>query len=218
MSKNCDIVKDLLPLYADDVCSEESRKLVAEHIAICGECKAELEKMGKNITISAENDIKVMKRIKKRIRIEKIVAVAFSAIMVVGLALGVLTYLINTTESVDAQKYNIQENVYVVERDGELWLGINEGASNYDFIVPTLSDSDGNHFGYGEFDSTKKNGYGFTFKRRKIDKFAIVDLPASSGFEKKLGGVDEYPYQEKIFYYDDENNKEYILWERDSND
>ena len=66
--------------------------------------------------------------------------------------------------------------------------------------------------------SNKKNGYGFTFKRRKIDKFAITEFHASLGFEKKLGGVDEYPYQEKIFYYDDVNNKEYILWERDSND
>ena len=46
MSKNCEIIKDLLPLYADDVCSEESRKLVAEHIAKCSECRAELEKMG----------------------------------------------------------------------------------------------------------------------------------------------------------------------------
>ena len=43
MSKNCDMIKDLLPLYADDVCSEESRKAVEEHINSCPDCKAELE-------------------------------------------------------------------------------------------------------------------------------------------------------------------------------
>ena len=32
MSNKCDIIKDLLPLYADDVCSDESKKAVDEHL------------------------------------------------------------------------------------------------------------------------------------------------------------------------------------------
>ncbi|MBQ6702493.1 MAG: zf-HC2 domain-containing protein [Clostridia bacterium] len=35
---NCNIIKDLLPLYVDECCSEESAKLVAEHLAICQSC------------------------------------------------------------------------------------------------------------------------------------------------------------------------------------
>ena len=35
---NCDVVRDLLPLYVDSVCSEESRALVEEHTASCPEC------------------------------------------------------------------------------------------------------------------------------------------------------------------------------------
>ncbi len=30
MQVNCEIIKDLLPLYHDDVCSQESKKLVEE--------------------------------------------------------------------------------------------------------------------------------------------------------------------------------------------
>lgn len=39
---SCDIVRDLLPLYVDNVCSEASKKEIEEHIKICDSCKAEL--------------------------------------------------------------------------------------------------------------------------------------------------------------------------------
>lgn len=42
---NCNVVKDLLPLYLDDCCSEESRKLVEEHIKSCGSCGRLYESM-----------------------------------------------------------------------------------------------------------------------------------------------------------------------------
>ena len=32
MKNNCDIIRDLLPLYVDGVCSQESAKLVEEHL------------------------------------------------------------------------------------------------------------------------------------------------------------------------------------------
>lgn len=35
----CDVNKDLLPLYVDDVCSEESKDLVKEHLSGCEECR-----------------------------------------------------------------------------------------------------------------------------------------------------------------------------------
>ena len=42
---NCDIVKDLIPLYIDGCCSEESEKAVEEHIRDCSDCKKLLEDM-----------------------------------------------------------------------------------------------------------------------------------------------------------------------------
>ncbi len=42
---NCDIVKDLIPLYIDGCCSEESKKAVEEHIRNCDDCKKLLEDM-----------------------------------------------------------------------------------------------------------------------------------------------------------------------------
>lgn len=42
---NCNIVKDLIPLYIDGCCSEESEKAVEEHINSCAECKRLYEDM-----------------------------------------------------------------------------------------------------------------------------------------------------------------------------
>jgi len=36
---NCEVIKDLIPLYIDGCCSEESRKIVEEHIGSCKKCQ-----------------------------------------------------------------------------------------------------------------------------------------------------------------------------------
>lgn len=45
METKCNVIRDLLPLYADQICSEESRELVDGHLAQCGDCSALLEQM-----------------------------------------------------------------------------------------------------------------------------------------------------------------------------
>ena len=42
---NCDVIRDLMPLYADDLLSQSSRALVEAHIAVCPECKKILDAM-----------------------------------------------------------------------------------------------------------------------------------------------------------------------------
>lgn len=41
----CAVVNDLLPLYCDEVVSERTAEIVAEHLKECESCKAELEKI-----------------------------------------------------------------------------------------------------------------------------------------------------------------------------
>lgn len=45
MKMNCNVIRDLLPLYADQICSVESRELVDEHLTQCGDCSALLQQM-----------------------------------------------------------------------------------------------------------------------------------------------------------------------------
>lgn len=41
----CNVVKDLIPLYIDDCCSEESARIVKEHMENCRDCKMLYESM-----------------------------------------------------------------------------------------------------------------------------------------------------------------------------
>ncbi|WP_303788547.1 anti-sigma factor [Ruminococcus flavefaciens] len=219
MSKNCDMIKDLLPLYADDVCSEESRKAVEEHINSCPDCKAELEKLRKSVTVSPQKDAAVLKRIKRRLRIEKLVVGLISVFAIcVALLIG-LVYLINSDTSMDMEKYDILNNVSVTEHDNAVWLDVKGSAVEFMRVHPTISDTEGKHLLYDEdFDRNKKNGYGVTLMQRKIDSFAIARHGLPNSIEQKLFDLDEKESMTKVFYYDDKNNKEYILWERDTND
>lgn len=42
---DCNVIMDLLPLYADDCCSDQSRKLVESHLESCKECKKVFDNM-----------------------------------------------------------------------------------------------------------------------------------------------------------------------------
>ena len=219
MSKNCDMIKDLLPLYADDVCSDESRKAIEEHIKECAECKGELDKLRRSVTVSPKNDGEVLKRIKRRLRIEKLVVGLISVLAICGALIIGLVYLINSDTSMDMEKYDILNNVSVTEHDNAVWLNIKGSAVGFFRVHPTISDTDGKYLGYdNDFDREKKNGYGVTLMQRKIDSFAISRQGSPFGVEQKLFDLDEKDAMMKVFYYDDENNKEYVLWERDTND
>ena len=44
MSKiSCDIIQDMLPLYYDEVCSADSRKMIEEHLQECERSLNQLE-------------------------------------------------------------------------------------------------------------------------------------------------------------------------------
>lgn len=45
MKYSCNVVQDLLPLYQDNVCSEDSKKIVEAHLAECNTCRQIQKKM-----------------------------------------------------------------------------------------------------------------------------------------------------------------------------
>lgn len=69
MSKQCKIIEDLLPLYHDGVCSEESREMVDEHLAQCEDCRKSLELIdGELLSPTAEDsDVDLLKSLTKKI-------------------------------------------------------------------------------------------------------------------------------------------------------
>ena len=67
MKTECNIIRDLLPLYADDVCSDESKALVDEHLNECPDCAAELKRLQtdeieEQLTVEREEVIRSQKK------------------------------------------------------------------------------------------------------------------------------------------------------------
>ena len=70
MKNECNIVKDLLPLYIDGALSEDSRKLVEEHAALCESCARERQEMMLALPREHEPDVeqKVLAKAAKNLR------------------------------------------------------------------------------------------------------------------------------------------------------
>lgn len=84
MRNICNIIRDLLPLYCDEICSEESKEMIEEHLPTCQECNKILEKMQSN-SMDKENILpfeieksKVLKNIKKSIFRKKVLTAALA--------------------------------------------------------------------------------------------------------------------------------------------
>ncbi len=70
MNISCEIIKDLLPLYHDGVCSEDSKKVIEEHLEHCESCRDELRAMDSELPITnrTENlaEAEAVKKLSKR--------------------------------------------------------------------------------------------------------------------------------------------------------
>ena len=129
MKNECYIVRDILPLYVEDMVSEETAKFVEEHLAECKDCREEYEAM-KSTDGFVENksdnseDIKIansLKNIKntinKKIRNRVLCAVAAVLVVTVGFSL-----LFNAAvKNVSPEDISISADVYslveLVEND-----------------------------------------------------------------------------------------------------
>ena len=93
MDISCDIIHDLLPLYAEDLVSNDSRKLVDEHLCGCDDCIKVLGNLKKETRIPVESDPQTLKKVKKTIRRRRILSVMAAVLTLITLASFVMTYL-----------------------------------------------------------------------------------------------------------------------------
>ncbi|MFT9820356.1 zf-HC2 domain-containing protein [Lysinibacillus sp. NPDC056185] len=94
MSKlSCEIIRDILPLYYDNVCSDDSKSLVEEHLDHCQSCKLELDRLKVDFEIPKEeietirNDSNVIKNISSLWKRSKIKSFATGVIISLVLVL-----------------------------------------------------------------------------------------------------------------------------------
>ena len=88
MKLSCNVIRDLLPLYAENLTSEESNALVDEHLCGCDECAKQLGILKKAQAIPVETDAPGLKKIRKAIVRRRVLAVTMAVMLVITLVLG----------------------------------------------------------------------------------------------------------------------------------
>lgn len=81
MKLSCGVIRDLLPLYAENLAGEESCALVEEHLALCPDCRKHLEEM-KQPKPAAPDGAEALRCVKKEIRRKRMTAVLLAALLV----------------------------------------------------------------------------------------------------------------------------------------
>jgi hypothetical protein len=111
MSKiTCDVIKDLLPLYYDEVCSSDSRKIVEGHLNQCLSCSNDLNKISAEIKLPVKTveknlsdtaALKDMAAFWKRSKVKAfVVGLTASAVLITLLFLGFTWPIINVSTKV----------------------------------------------------------------------------------------------------------------------
>lgn len=92
MNVSCEIIRDLLPLYAENMESKASQQLVQEHLAHCASCTAELQSM-KTQLAAPQCELKPLEHIRRDIRKKRTWTVIFAVSVAAILLLSVFSYL-----------------------------------------------------------------------------------------------------------------------------
>ncbi len=135
MSKDCDIVRDLLPLYVEDMGSEETNRFVEKHIGKCEECKQLFENMKSGThssnTVSKENtaDKNALVAIKRKIRNRTIAAIISVIAVFLLLVGGYFLQMQIPVASVSNNDINIVKAYRYQTDDGYKLFVITEGFS-----------------------------------------------------------------------------------------
>jgi hypothetical protein len=128
MKISCEVIRDLLPLYADDVCSDESKELVREHLDECLPCSVLLEEMKSGTVCRAnasdeEAQANSFKRFKKKMAcktLRRALIVVCSALLVLS-ALFFWSYPIQYTEGLLDVHVAVDTVIDCVFQDGNYY-------------------------------------------------------------------------------------------------
>lgn len=95
MSKlNCNVVRDILPLYADEVVCDDTKELVEEHLTECDGCRNELFDMRSRVVIPVNADQAVsFKKVTHRWTRKQFFKGAGIALAAAAVLIGVFFYL-----------------------------------------------------------------------------------------------------------------------------
>lgn len=92
MKITCDVIRDLLPLYAEDLASGDSRAVVEEHLNQCESCRRDMELLRSPPKVPAE-EIGGISRVRREIVRRRWMAVLCAGLLLCGIFCYVMCWL-----------------------------------------------------------------------------------------------------------------------------
>ncbi|NKE05782.1 zf-HC2 domain-containing protein [Mesobacillus selenatarsenatis] len=139
MKISCNLIRDILPLYVEDMASQDTRDLVEEHIASCEDCKKRLEEMRTFEEPPVDTDIAPLRNIQNTLRKKKLQTIILSVMATLVFAVVTIAYL--TTPAYISYNENA---VSIIEKDdGTVLLNFSEEVSGYNVNRYPAADNSG---------------------------------------------------------------------------
>lgn len=127
----CGIIRDLLPSYADGLTSEVSNEIIEEHLAVCEDCRAALDKMLSGESERAERIrkeekayLRYVNRKRKRPLILGVLSIALSLILIYLFVPGVIGDVsINREQKASiTEQYESRHELYYEDYFPDRWF------------------------------------------------------------------------------------------------
>lgn len=142
MKISCDVIQDILPLYVENIVSEDSEKMVEEHLDSCEKCKEYLNEIKSPDSFVQKADELPMKKLKSLLIRKKIQVIAISVFVSLVIA------TIIGANLVAPRYFSHSDNIVSLKEsdDGIVYVTFDDKVSGYG-ISSSLSD-DKNGYAY----------------------------------------------------------------------
>lgn len=139
MRIKCSVMKDILPLYVEDIACEDTRIIVEDHIDECQECKNELEEMKVPKNIPIDINTNSFKTVKSKLLKDKLNIIIISVMLTVVVSLLAINYLTNPVY----MPYSKEAVSITTKDDGTVFADFGLDVANFDVEKYLSEDGSG---------------------------------------------------------------------------
>ena len=141
MRNECNIIRDILPLYAEHMVSSDTADFVEEHLKSCEACQKEYER-AREPRPAQEISAAPLVKLRRKMKIKRIQTITLTAVFVI-------TLLVSAFAVLDAPIYfPYSEELITAEPVDDYGLRITFDKAVTDFDYTIYPDPDGDHFYY----------------------------------------------------------------------
>ena len=147
MRNECNIIQDLLPLYAENMVSPDTAAFVEEHLKGCEACRKNYERIKEPQPAQEISDAAPLLKLSRKMKVKKIQTITMTALFLIALFVSAFAVL-------DAPIYfPYSEGIVTCKQFGDkgMYLTFDEKVTDFDYTIH--DDPDGGDFYYCDIEA-----------------------------------------------------------------